>query len=464
MSHMEVDSGEAKPETAEAPATVTLEGGSFDLQSKIENHSGVAKIARLLFIIKRCPELVNEALPAVIAELTQGQNTAQYNQIFVEHVAALGSLGIAKDEDWIMSVDKQAEITQGKLENQLSVAQKSGTSKEATRVAHTNLGDFWFDRGDVSAALKCYTRARDYCSTPELTRLWCLNVIKCHIANEQFHSIASYVAKAENQESAERRGPVETSKLKVCSALAHMHSRSTGKDHKNFRFAAKAFLAVSAQMGDAFNTVVAPEDVAIYGGLCALATLDRAELNTGVVKNAAFKQFLEKVPEMNEILLDFKNSRYASMLKHMEVLKTSALLDLHMARHVETLYRLIRNRAMVQYFTPYSAVNLHQMAVAFDRDVATLEKELSTLISEGLISARIDSHNKVLKARSVNTRSSTFKAALETGTKVAKESDAMLLRASVMRNHLVVAAPKDSKRQAAASGEHPVVGGMSSPN
>ena len=58
------------------------------------------------------------------------------------------------------------------------------------------MGDFWFSRGDTSAALKCYTRARDYCSSPEQTRLWCLNVIKCHIALEQYHSIASYVARA----------------------------------------------------------------------------------------------------------------------------------------------------------------------------------------------------------------------------------------------------------------------------
>jgi len=126
----------------------------------------------------------------------------------------------------------------------------------------------------------------------------------------------------------------------------------------------------------------------------------------------------------------------------MEALRTATLLDIHLSRHVETLFGLIRNRAMVQYFTPYSAVNLHKMAEAFDRDVAVLEKELAQLISDGHISARIDSHNKVLRARSVNIRSSTFKTALDTGLKVQKESDAMLLRASVLRQNVVVAAPK----------------------
>ena len=34
----------------------------------------------------------------------------------------------------------------------------------------------------------------------------CLDVIKCHVILEQYHSIPSYVAKAENQETADRRG------------------------------------------------------------------------------------------------------------------------------------------------------------------------------------------------------------------------------------------------------------------
>merc|ERR1711959_817198 len=148
--------------------------------------------------------------------IKEGTNTMQYRLLFDKYGAELESLGVANDQAWVSEVDKQAEVTQGKLENQLSTS-KSGTSKEATRVAHVNMGDFWYGRGDVPAALKCYTRARDYCSSPEMTRNWCLEIIKCHITLEQFHSISSYVAKAENQGDTSRQA-VEASKLKVCSA------------------------------------------------------------------------------------------------------------------------------------------------------------------------------------------------------------------------------------------------------
>jgi len=439
---LEVDQGNA--EQAE-PAIIVRVEGKFDLEAYISQYSGHTKIARILFIIKRCPELVEEALPMVINELKQGEDTTQYQKVLEMYGPQLESLGLSLDQGWISSLEKQSDVQLGKLENQLNMS-KSGVAKEATRVAHTNMGDYWFSRGDISSALKSYTRARDYCSSPELTRKWCLDVIKCHIALEQFHSISSYVAKAENQESAERRGPIETSKLKVCSALAHMHSRGAGsKDHKNYRFAAKAFLALSAELGDNFNTVIAAQDVAVYGGLCALATLERAELTTSVIKNPAFKQFLDKAPEMNQIIMDFKNSQYASMLKHMDDLKPSLSLDIHLARHLDTLIGQIRTRAMVQYFMPYSAVDLRQMATAFDRDVGLLEKELAQLITEGQISARIDSHNKVLRARSANIRTTTFKSALDVGDQFTTETDAMLLRASILRNNLVVAAPKKSQ-------------------
>ena len=50
-----------------------------------------------------------------------------------------------------------------------------------------------------------------------------------------------------------------------------------------------------------------------------------------------------------------------------------------------------------QYFSPYVSVDLHRMAVAFNTNVSALEDELTHLILDGQISARIDSHAKVVE-------------------------------------------------------------------
>lgn len=68
---------------------------------------------------------------------------------------------------------------------------------------------------------------------------------------------------------------------------------------------------------------------------------------------------------------------------------------MYIAPHVITLYSQIRNRALIQYFSPYLSADMCRMAEAFNTSVAALEDELMQLILEGQIQARIDSHNKV---------------------------------------------------------------------
>ena len=48
-----------------------------------------------------------------------------------------------------------------------------------------------------------------------------------------------------------------------------------------------------------------------------------------------------------------------------------------------------------QYFSPYASADLTKMARAFHTSVAALEEEVTQLILEGVVDARIDSHSKV---------------------------------------------------------------------
>lgn len=50
--------------------------------------------------------------------------------------------------------------------------------KESIRRGHDDLGDHYLDCGDLSNALKCYSRARDYCTSFKHIINMCLNVIK----------------------------------------------------------------------------------------------------------------------------------------------------------------------------------------------------------------------------------------------------------------------------------------------
>jgi len=60
---------------------------------------------------------------------------------------------------------------------------------------------------------------------------------------------------------------------------------------------ARARAQVSVELGNGYADVVAAADVALYGGLCALASLERPEFRSSVVENVAFREFLDAHPE-----------------------------------------------------------------------------------------------------------------------------------------------------------------------
>ena len=121
------------------------------------------------------------------------------------------------------------------------------------------------------------------------------------------------------------------------------------------------------------------------------------------------------------------------------------MLDMYLASHVSTLYTMIRNKALIQYFSPYVSVDLHRMASAFNTSVSALEDELTHLILDGQISARIDSHAKVMYARQVDQRSAIFQKALEVGEAYQLRTKALLIRSLLQKHNICVTHTSDSK-------------------
>jgi len=264
----------------------------------------------------------------------------------------------------------------------------------------------------------------------------CLNVIRVSIEMNNYSHVINYVSKAE--QTPDVNDPAIQAKLKVCSGLANL-------DSKKYKVAAQKFVETTFNLGD-FNNVIAPQDVAIYGGLCALSSFDRAELKKKVIDNTVFRNFLELVPEMRELINDFYSSRYASCLNHLEKLRPEIHLDIHLHDHAESLYQKIRNKALIQYFSPFISVDLNTMAAAFNTSVQGLEKEIAKLIMEGAIQARIDSHNKRLYARHTDQRSSTFQNAIKVGDEYIRNTNALLLRVNLGRGDFTVKGPAPRNR------------------
>ncbi|KAL0411962.1 UNVERIFIED_CONTAM: COP9 signalosome complex subunit [Sesamum latifolium] len=399
----------------------------LDIEAYAALYTGRTKIRRLLFIADNCgvASMELEALRMAYDEIKTGENT----QLFREVVAKIdGRLGpdYGSDNAWADAVDRRAELRKEKLENELK-ASMTNLIKESIRMAYNDFGDFYYAHGQLGEALKSYVRTRDYCTTSPHIIHMCLNAILVSTEMGHFFNISSYVSLAWQNQDRLDSDSVTISKLHCAAGLADLMG-------KKYKLAARKFLETGPLVQNNYTEVIALQDIATYGGLCALATFDRAELKSCVIDNFNFRNCLDLVPEIRELINDFYSGRYASCMEHLENLKSNLLLDIHLHDHLKTLYEQIRSKALSQYVHPFVSVDLHMMASAFKTRVTDLEKELEALITNNQIKARIDSQNKILYAQHADQRNSTFQRVLQTESEFDREVRTMLLRASLLKH------------------------------
>lgn len=429
----------------------TVENPTLDLEVYANSYIGLAKLYRLIYIADHCPYLRPESLKTAINYVMTTYNVTLYQQLHKKLSESLGPHSLPDiasqptsqdmptlDTMWIETKSKKAALKLEKLDTDLK-NYKSNSIKESIRRGHDDLGDHYLDCGDLSSALKCYARARDYCTSGKHVVNMCLNVIKVSVYLQNWSHVLSYVAKAEatpdfTETQSKDTNQTILTRLKCAAGLAELAT-------KQYKSAAKHFLAANIDHCD-FPELLSPNNVAMYGGICALATFDRQELQNNVIFSCSFKLFLELEPQLRDIIFKFYESKYASCLKLLDDIKDNLLLDMYIAPHINILYTQIRNRALIQYFSPYSSADMKKMAISFNCSIMALEDELMQLILDGQIQARIDSHNKVLFAKDVDQRSTTFEKALHMGEEYSRRTKLLILRAAMLKNQIYVKVSK----------------------
>lgn len=431
-----------------------VENPTMDLDGYVSNYKGITKLQRLMFISKHCPTFAVDALKMCANAVRSTHNVDMYREVitrltesFNQEDGGAGPQGQGPDLDnhWVETTTKRAIQKLDKLDQDLKTY-KNNSIKESIRRGHDDLGDHYLDCGDYSNALKCYSRARDYCICAQHIVNMCMNVINVSLYMQNWPHVQTYVHKAESvpdliadntavaaTDKQKKSNSEILAKLKCASGLAELAQRQ----YKN---AARLFLQVSFDHLD-YSEILSPQDVAIYGGICALATFDREELQKKVLSSSSFKQFLELQPQLRDILHKFYASQYAMCLKSLDLMKDNLMLDIFLSPHVDRLYTQIRNRSLIQYFSPYVSADLNKMATAFNTSVNSLEDELTTLILDGQISARIDSRKKILYARDVDHRCSTFSKALQVGDEYESRIKTLMLRTVVLQHQIQVKSP-----------------------
>ena len=422
--------------TVTVPPTTT-----FDLETYASRYHGRTKIQRLLFIASLYSSMRSDALKIAIIEAKNGFDTALYRHILDQVQTPLGE-GYETDEEWIKEKEEWAIAEKESLNTEPSAHQQPA-NRELTRSTHNDLGEFNHKIGRLEEARRQYTKTRDYCMSGEHNLQMCVKVVTVNIQANDFSSIENYYMQAESIPDLDNR-TIDMAKLIAYSGLSHLV-------RGNYQLAATRFIACNpytneekiATLSTEFKDILSLEDVAIYGALCALATMDRASLTTKVIKKPQFHSLLELVPSIREIVHDFYATRYTRLFQTMETIRQDLMFDMYLGKdnHLDRLYQLIRRKAMVQYIYPFISVDLTRMKTIFNTSSTELENELLYLIEVGDVHARIDRQNNALMRKRVDFRKNAFTASLSRGQEAFDDVETMLLRMTLAANDMAVCSP-----------------------
>ena len=393
----------------------------FDLESYIANYTGYTRIDRLHHIGAHSPYLAADAYRLAIAEAKRGKNVDLYTTL-VEQFSRIAPQDPASvtDTAWVEKKTREVREEHDRLEHELK-SYKNNLIKESIRMGNEDLGHFYYDTGDFSNALKAYMKMREHCTSPKHLADMTLRLVYVSIAQKSWTNVLANLAKLEaTQIKGDDKAKMEPI-ISACSGLCHM---ATG----NYREAATAFLGTSAAYLTAEpaayitwqKEVISGNDIAVYGGLCALAYMDRSDLQNKVLANSEFRNFLELEPHIRRAINLFCNSKYSACLEVLEGYRNDYLLDVYLSKMLNTIYSRIRTKSIVQYFIPFSCVTLDEMTSKFPpAEGRTIDEDLEEMINQRVLNARIDLVDRLLICPPTDPRHDVHADAL----KMAEEYD-----------------------------------------
>ncbi|KAI1187018.1 26S proteasome subunit RPN7-domain-containing protein [Nemania serpens] len=407
----------------------------MDLELYISNYKGHTRFDRLLLIGQSSVPLCLEALKAAVLEAKKGKDIQRYRDAWeCIRLAGPNEPEAQYDEAWVHTVTKSNNSLTHQLEAELK-GYKNNLVKESIRIGHRDLGEHLESIGNLDGAADAYIKMRPDASTVSHIIDVGKHIISIFLQKRDWTGILSHVNKIMPPNMTPGEIEVEQPYEKMVAGLAYLGS-------EKYAEAAKCFLdAGNPTVCQLYNHVASSNDVATYGGLLALASMERDELQRRVLDNQSFRNYLELEPHIRKAVSMFVNCRYSACLEILERYRSDYLLDLYLQKHVHKIFSLIREKCIVQYLVPFSCVTLENMNTVFGKPDESLEAELISMIKGGALKARINTIDKLLVMASSEPRVAMQTKALETVKTYEREALERIRRMNLAAADLEVKGP-----------------------
>jgi COP9 signalosome complex subunit 1 len=304
---------------------------------------------------------------------------------------------------WEQRVDQHLSPESSGLESRLLNA-KSSTIKEAIRQCHIDFGDFLRRWGKLDDSSKQYLKARDFCSTPQHQVECCFRLISINFEMQNYQAARSFTSKIFD---------ISTDHTVRSKASAFEGILQTMAGH--FRSATESFLSIGHQLDDQSLGTVLLSDVALCGGLCILATSNRADiLKTFSSSNTFIKHILLHQPALRSMILEYANGKFSNCISFVESLQSTKMKSNIFLREIsQSILKAISEKVVFQYLLPYEVISMDDVATSLQVSGEFVEKFVAILINKKLLVAKIDLEKRVIIKSSVNVAAKIVEEALQ---------------------------------------------------
>ena len=310
--------------------------------------------------------------------------------------------------------------------------------------------DALYRYGDFPAALTKHLEAREWAGPSSEVLSVCLGIIHCSILTGSLSHVKSQVQRVRATQSdgtavrEDTLSPALNAQLDAALGLSALKTAA-------YRAAATSFLAVTSVLR--LTDVISLRDCMVYGTVCALATFSRSELKTGLLGVSEWKKNVEAVcPAWKAIVVAYVDSDYATTFRLLGELTPALALHPALSPHLHRLLKDVRAKAAVQFFLPYTALQLSVMAEGMGVSVAELEPLIAELIGEGKLHGRLDMQRGLLVKKGAESRRRMYEKTRKVSDRVVRDSKASMMRMSLIECDIAVMAPKKGDKDGKGGG------------
>ncbi|KAL2262423.1 hypothetical protein VTK26DRAFT_1373 [Humicola hyalothermophila] len=408
----------------------------FDLDLYIQNYKGRTRFDRLFLIARSSVPLCVDALKAAIAEAKRGSDTQRYRDaVECLRVAAPSEPEATYDQVWLESQEAANQIETNRLLTELK-GYKNNLIKESIRMGNEDLGKHFESIGDLNAASEAFAKMRPDVSTAKQFTDVGKHLVRLCVQRREWPMVSAHLSKLGGASQFPEEDKAIQPYIKVAQGIALL-------GQEKYMDAALSFLAADPTVSSStYNELASANDVAVYGGLLALASMDRNELQSRVLDNAKFRGFLELEPHIRRAVTQFVSGRYSACIAILESYRPDYLLDIYLQKHIPNIYSQIRSKCIVQYLIPFSCVSLDTMNKAFGSPERPIEDELADMIQSGALQARINSIDKLVTTVSTDPRTQMQNTALKSAENYERQALERLRRMGLAAADLELKGPK----------------------